>query len=473
MHTIDFARARVMVIGDVILDQYYFGKVNRISPEAPVPVVKVNKIRYNLGGAGNVVNNIMHLGAESHLMGIVGSDRNKELLEELLDEENVSYTLIETASPTITKVRVVGELQQLLRLDFEDIKEIDEYIFRSFKEQLAQSIERLHVIVLSDYGKGVCTYELCQNVIQLSQGKNTMTIVDPSGGDWEKYKNATIITPNVKELGIVTGKEIPNEDDPIEHYGMEIVKRYNLEYLLVTRSEKGMSLFSREGVTHIPTVAKEVRDVTGAGDTVVATIAVSLASGIDMLNATRIANLAAGIVVSKFGAAPIEYNELHYVINTVENVKIVTLDLAIRIVSDLLTQNKKIVFTNGCFDILHRGHVSYLKETKKLGDILIVGLNSDSSVKKIKGKQRPHNTQDDRAELLASLEFVDYVIIFDEETPYNLIKALKPDVLVKGGDYTKETVVGREFAGEVVIIPFVEGYSTTKYIHILSEEENH
>lgn len=472
MHTIDFARARVMVIGDVILDQYYFGKVNRISPEAPVPVVKVNRIRYNLGGAGNVVNNIMHLGAESHLMGIVGSDRNKDLLEELLDEKNVNYTLIETSSPTITKVRVVGEHQQLLRLDFEDIKDIDEYIFRSFKEQIAHSIAQLNVIVLSDYGKGVCTYELCQHVIQLSQEQNTMIIVDPAGGDWEKYQNATIITPNVNELGIVSGKEIPNEDDPIERYGMEIVNRYNLEYLLVTRSEKGMSLFSREGVTHIPTEAKEVRDVTGAGDTVVATLAVSLASGIDMLNATRIANLAAGIVVSKFGAAPIAYNELHYVINTVENAKLITLDLAIRIVSDLQSQNKKIVFTNGCFDILHRGHISYLKETKKLGDILIVGLNSDNSVKKIKGKQRPHNTQSDRAELLASLEFVDYVIIFDEETPYNLIRALKPDVLVKGGDYTKKTVVGREFAGEVVIIPFVEGYSTTKYIHILSEEEN-
>jgi D-beta-D-heptose 7-phosphate kinase/D-beta-D-heptose 1-phosphate adenosyltransferase len=472
MHSIDFAKARVLVIGDVILDQYYLGKVNRISPEAPVPVVKVAKIKHNLGGAGNVVNNISNLGAESYLLGIAGDDHNKTQLEELLNRENVRYTLIESSSPTINKVRVVGERQQLLRLDFEDIKEIDNAILKLFKEHMKKSIGLLNVIILSDYGKGVCTFELCQHVIQRAKKDDKIVIVDPSGNDWDKYRDATIITPNVKELGAVSGKEIPNEDSSIEHYGSAILKKYNLTYLLVTRSEKGISLFSRGEVHHIPTEAKEVRDVTGAGDTVVATLAVSLASGIDIINATKIANIAAGIVVSKFGAAPIKYNELHYVINSMESVKVVTLDLATRIVSDLKTQKKRIVFTNGCFDILHRGHISYLRETKKMGDILIVGLNSDESVKKLKGVKRPYNNQDDRAELLASLEFVDYVIIFQEETPYNLIRALSPDVLVKGGDYSENAVVGREFAGEVVILPFVEGYSTTRYIDTISDDKD-
>lgn len=472
MHSIDFAQARVLVIGDVILDQYYLGKVNRISPEAPVPVVKVAKIKHNLGGAGNVVNNISNLGAESYLLGIAGNDPNKIQLEALLNRENVKYTLIESSSPTINKVRVVGERQQLLRLDFEDIKEIGDATLKLLKEQMEKSIELLNVIILSDYGKGVCTLELCQHVIQRAKEDDKVVIVDPSGNDWDKYRGATIITPNVKELGAISGREIPNDDSAIERYGSATLKKYNLTYLLVTRSEKGMSLFSRGKVHHIPTEAKEVRDVTGAGDTVVATLAVSLASGIDIINATKIANIAAGIVVSKFGAAPIKYNELHYVINTMESVKVVTLDLATRITSDLKTQKKKIVFTNGCFDILHRGHISYLRETKKLGDILIVGLNSDESVKKLKGAKRPYNNQADRAELLASLEFVDYVIIFEEETPYNLIRALSPDVLVKGGDYTEDTVVGREFAGEVVILPFVEGYSTTRYIDTISDDRD-
>jgi D-beta-D-heptose 7-phosphate kinase/D-beta-D-heptose 1-phosphate adenosyltransferase len=471
MHSIDFAKARVLVIGDVILDQYYLGKVNRISPEAPVPIVKVAKIKHNLGGAGNVVNNMSNLGAESYLLGVAGDDHNRTQLEELLNRENVKYTLIRTPSPTINKVRVVGERQQLLRLDFEDIREIDGKILKSFKQQIKKYFGLLNVIILSDYGKGVCTLDLCQHVIQRAVKDDKIVIVDPAGNDWEKYRDATIITPNVKELATISGKEIPNEDSSIEHYGYKTLKKYNLSYLLVTRSEKGMSLFSRGKVHHIPTEAKEVRDVTGAGDTVVATLAVSLASGIDIINATKIANIAAGIVVSKFGAAPIKYNELHYVINTMENVKVITLDLATRIIGDLKTQKKKIVFTNGCFDILHKGHISYLKETKKLGDILIVGLNSDASVKKLKGANRPYNKQDDRAELLASLEFVDYVIIFEEETPYELIRTLSPDVLVKGGDYREDKVVGREFAGEVVILPFVEGYSTTKYIDTLVDDK--
>ncbi len=471
MHSIDFAKARVLVIGDVILDQYYLGRVNRISPEAPVPIVKVAKIKHNLGGAGNVVNNMSNLGAESYLLGVAGDDHNRIQLEELLNRENVKYTLIRSPSPTINKVRVVGERQQLLRLDFEDIKEIDDKILKSFKQQIKKYIGPLNVIILSDYGKGVCSLDLCQHVIQRAVKEDKIVIVDPAGDDWEKYRDATIITPNVNELATISGREIPNEDSSIEHYGYKILKKYNLTYLLVTRSEKGMSLFSRRKVHHIPTEAKEVRDVTGAGDTVVATLAVSLASGIDIINATKIANIAAGIVVSKFGAAPIKYNELHYVINTMENVKVITLDLATRIIGDLKTQKKKIVFTNGCFDILHKGHISYLRETKKLGDILIVGLNSDSSVKKLKGANRPYNKQDDRAELLASLEFVDYVIIFEEETPYDLIRTLSPDVLVKGGDYSEDKVVGREFAGEVVILPFVEGYSTTMYIDTIVDDK--
>jgi len=469
MVNFNFANNKVFVIGDLILDQFYLGKVSRISPEAPVPVVKITEIKNALGGAGNVVNNTSHLGAGSYLLSFAGEDDNRKILEKLLTGREIKYSLYDNGNPTISKIRVIGERQQVVRLDFEEDFKFEEVILNQFKTSIINETETSDSVIISDYGKGVCTPEICQFTINEARTKKIPVIVDPKGTDWGKYRGATMITPNVNELSAVAGYIIPNDDLPIEKIGREILAKYELENLLVTRSEKGMSLITANSIYHIPTNARSVWDVTGAGDTVVAVIAVSLGSGLDVLSSVKLANLAAGITVGKLGTLPIELYELYHAVNSIENSKIVTTEILLHIIKNAREENKVIVFTNGCFDILHKGHAAYLKEAKKLGDILIVGLNSDSSVKILKDEGRPLNNEDDRAYLLTSLEPVDYVTIFSDETPYELIKLIRPDILVKGGDYTPETVVGSEFSGEVVIIPFVDGYSSTKYINKMNK----
>ncbi len=461
---LDFSNASVLVLGDLMLDKYYFGNVNRISPEAPVPVVKVNREEYTLGGAGNVVNNIINLKAKAYIIGAIGKDSNKSVIKQLLDEKQVNYHLLERNLPTITKIRVVGEHQQIVRIDFEEIKPLEQKELERVKQYILSLINKVDCLVISDYGKGMVTFELSQFVINQAKEKNLPVIVDPKGNDWSKYKGATIITPNLKELSDLLKIEIKNKDNDIEKYGQEVREKYDLTYLLVTRSEKGMSLMTENKVYHIRSEAKEVYDVSGAGDTVVATLATAISARINILDAVKIANTAAGIVVGKIGTTPITLDELNNALKGYRNRKLRHLQDLIVEIAMLREKGKKIVFTNGCFDILHRGHIEYLKKAKELGDVLIVGLNSDDSVKRIKGKDRPINKQEDRAELLASLEFVDYVVIFDEDTPYNLIKEIKPDVLVKGGDYKLEEIVGKEFAKKTITLPFIEGYSTTSII---------
>jgi D-beta-D-heptose 7-phosphate kinase/D-beta-D-heptose 1-phosphate adenosyltransferase len=465
LHNHDISCSRVFVVGDIMLDQFYYGKVSRISPEAPVPIVKITEIINSLGGAGNVVNNISHLGASALLLSITGNDQNRSILEELLNKRSIPHSLFTTSYPTVTKVRVIGEHQQVVRLDLEEELEYDDALRKQFLQKIDELMPQSKSVVISDYGKNVCTPDICQYTIQKAASRKIPVIVDPKGDNWEKYRGATMITPNVKELGTVSGKAISNEDPPIEKYGTDVLKKYDLDHLLVTRSEKGMTLISKDEVRHIPTKAKEVLDVTGAGDTVVATMAVCLAAGIDVYTSTKISNIAAGIVVSKFGTSPIEFYELYHAANTIENSKLVTLDILHGIVQNAREKKKTIVFTNGCFDILHKGHTYYLKEAKKLGDILIVGLNSDSSVKKLKGDGRPVNSENDRAELLTSLESVDYVVLFSEETPRKLIETIRPDYLVKGGDYKPDEIAGHEFSKNVVIIPFLDGYSSSGYIN--------
>jgi len=465
LHNHDLSGSKVFVVGDIMLDQFYYGKVSRISPEAPVPIVKITEIIHSLGGAGNVVNNISHLGAYARLLSITGNDQNRSILEELLKKRAIPYSLFTAVYPTVTKIRVIGEHQQVVRLDLEEELEYDDALREKFFLKIDECIMQSESVVISDYGKNVCSPEICQHTIKKAVSRKIPVIVDPKGDNWEKYRGATMITPNVKELGAVAGKDMLNEDSPVETYGTATLKKYDLDHLLVTRSEKGMTLISKDAVRHIPTKAKEVLDVTGAGDTVVATMAVCLAAGIDMYTSTKISNIAAGIVVSKFGTSPIEFYELYHAVNTIENAKLVTLDILHGIVNNAREKKKTIVFTNGCFDILHKGHTYYLKEAKKLGDILIVGLNSDSSVKQLKGDGRPINSENDRAELLTSLESVDYVILFSENTPRRLIETIRPDFLVKGGDYRPEDVAGHEFSKKVVIIPFLGGYSSTGYIN--------
>lgn len=458
---IDFSKESILVVGDVMLDRYYLGKVHRISPEAPVPVVKVNEVKNTIGGAGNVVNNITHLGARSCLIGAVGKDSDGRIINQLLKKLGVQSCMIETGAPTITKVRVIGDHQQVVRLDFEEGVVLADKSIKKFKEHINKVINSIDIIIISDYGKGMCSDDVCRYIIHKSNGKGITCIVDPKGKDWHKYKGASIITPNLKEMSDALGVSIQNEDNAIEKHGREIIKKFQIEHLLVTRSDKGMTYISKEKTFHVPAEAKEVYDVSGAGDTVVATLAVALAHKIELIDAVKLANKAAGIVVTKFGTAPIEHRELINSINGITKNKIMPHGSLLKTLKELKMKHQRIVFTNGCFDIIHRGHVTYLREARKLGDILIVGVNSDGSVRKLKGKNRPLNNELDRMEILASLEFVDYVVLFKEETPYNLIKAIRPDILVKGGDYKVNEVAGREFAGDVKILPFVEGYSTT------------
>ncbi|MGC8765640.1 MAG: bifunctional D-glycero-beta-D-manno-heptose-7-phosphate kinase/D-glycero-beta-D-manno-heptose 1-phosphate adenylyltransferase HldE [Brevinematia bacterium] len=460
----NFKDAKVLVIGDVMLDVYLYGDVERISPEAPVPVVHVKKESYVPGGAANVANNVSTLKAKSTLVGITGNDENSTKLKRLLENQGITYRFVTTKHPTITKTRVVSSNQQILRIDVENPLAVEKDIEKEISGLITENIKKADVVVISDYGKGVCTSSICQHIVTEGSKNNKPVIIDPKKKDWEKYRGASILTPNLKELSDFLGKPVANEDKEIEAALKEAYKKLGVENIIVTRSEKGMSLFDGKDLFHIPTEAKEVYDVSGAGDTVIATLSVALASKMDIKEAAIVANKAAGIVVGKAGTAPIYYEELLKFLEKQSLYKLINLEEMLIILEDLRKKGKRIVFTNGCFDIIHRGHVTYLAEAKKLGDILIIGLNSDNSVRRIKGEGRPVNSEKDRAIVLSALEMVDYIVIFNEDTPYELLSKIKPDILVKGGDYRVEDVIGREFAGKTVILPYIEGYSTTKII---------
>ena len=468
MSGLDFSSVNVLVVGDVILDKYFFGSVSRISPEAPVPVVKVSNETLTLGGAGNVASNIVHLGAEVDVVGWCGRDDNANTLRSEFDSQKINYTLIDRPYPTVTKLRVIGDKQQICRLDFEEIKMLEGRCFDHVKEAVNQKISSADAVIISDYGKGMASFGICAHVVKKAQEAGVPVIVDPKGDKWQKYAGATMITPNVKELAEVYGEPVKNTDEAVEKAAKSVLARFNVKYLIVTRSEKGMSVISKDGIVHFPTEAREVYDVSGAGDTVVATLASALGRKDSLNDAAILANRAAGIVVSKMGTAPVNIAEL--TAGSLSRKGLVSLEEMKNIRGDLEKKNKKLVFTNGCFDILHKGHLTYLRRAREMGDALIVGLNADSSVRKLKGESRPVNSEEDRAFMLSSLEFVDYVVIFDEDTPHNLIKELRPDLLIKGGDYKPEEVVGREFAGQTVILDFVDGYSTTKIIDNLKGE---
>jgi len=458
---------KILVVGDVMLDIYHTGNVDRISPEAPVPIVLVSTTVKKLGGAANVANNIAKLNSVPELIGYKGDDNNGKFLEKSLSDNHINHKLVDMNHPTISKIRIVAGVQQIVRVDFEEKCDIGFLIEDILLKRIEEQYKDSEIIVISDYGKGVVSERVCHRLIALAKEQNKILIVDPKGSSWNKYSGATIVTPNLKELSDVFGSRIENVDVEIEKAGIEVIKRYNLTNLLVTRSEKGMTFFEGDKIYHIGTVATEVFDVSGAGDTVVATLATALASSISWIESVKLANKAAGIVVSKIGTVPITYNELESSIYEYrEEDKIYFQEDNIDVlISDLKAKRKKIVFTNGCFDIIHKGHIKYLQKAKAKGDILIVGLNSDLSVKRLKGESRPIKDENERALILSVMEFIDYVIIFSEDTPYKLIKKIQPDILAKGGDYNIEDIVGREFAGQTVLIPFVEGYSTTKTIN--------
>lgn len=468
-------KPNILVIGDLMIDHYLWGSCDRISPEAPVQVVNVKKESSVLGGAGNVINNLVTLGSVVDVISVIGNDSVANELKSLLEKIDVptSNLVVENNRKTSKKSRLIASQQQVLRYDMESIDDINENSHKQIIQTLEKNIDKYSSIILSDYGKGVLTTNLTKEIIKIANKNSIKVLVDPKGKDYSKYKGSYTLTPNKKEAMEATNIDIKDESSLIEAL-KSLKTQCSLEVSLVTLSEQGIAIFDDE-LTIKPTVAREVYDVTGAGDTVIASIAFALGNNLDIKDAIYFANLAAGVVVGKIGSATTTLDEIYeyeyslHKSNSTSHIK--TFDEIKTLASKLHSQGKKIVFTNGCFDILHVGHVKYLEVAKSYGDVLILGLNADSSVRKLKGPTRPINTQDDRAYILASLESVDYVVIFEEETPYELIKLIKPHVLVKGGDYEGKEVVGQDIADELKLVQFVDGKSTTNTIKRIQENE--
>ncbi|WP_394174988.1 bifunctional D-glycero-beta-D-manno-heptose-7-phosphate kinase/D-glycero-beta-D-manno-heptose 1-phosphate adenylyltransferase HldE [Thalassotalea litorea] len=469
----NFSDARVMVVGDIMLDRYWLGPTSRISPEAPVPVVKINNHEDRPGGAANVALNIASLGGQVTLSGITGEDEASDALDSCLSSLDVICQFARYPDiPTITKLRVMSRNQQLIRLDFEDsLESLDK---NDLHQHVEQHIDQHHLLLLSDYAKG--TLSDVQKLISLAKQHNIPVLVDPKGDDFSKYSGADLITPNMSEFEAVVGP-CKDEQDILEK-GQQLLVDLQLNALLVTRSEHGMTLIrANEDALHLPTHAKEVFDVTGAGDTVIATLALSIAAGSSFGQASALANIAAGIVVGKLGTSTVSEVEIAQAIHSGQESGsgVVTEQQLKSIMVQAKERGEKIVMTNGCFDILHAGHVSYLSHAAELGDRLIVAVNDDDSVKRLKGSGRPINPVDRRMAVLAGLGAVDWVVNFSEDTPQRLIAGLLPDILVKGGDYKVEDIAGGKEVilngGEVRVLNFEDGISTTEIINTIRLED--
>lgn len=464
-------KKNILVIGDVMLDTYYTGDVKRISPEAPVPVFRKNAERSVLGGAANVAANLVAAGQNVYMMAMVGNDENADRLRKIFDAQGVDTSLIVSLNRSTTeKTRfLASNNQQVLRLDVEDTNPLGCEDCEKMLQSLDEQIEKFDLILLSDYLKGLLTFELTQGVLQRAKAKHIPAIIDVKDPKVEKYKDAYLIKPNLKELQDLTGITV-HSDEEIVAASKKLREICHTEYILTTCGARGMVLVGNDEPYFIESAGKEVFDVTGAGDTTIAYLAACMVNGFEMKEAVDIANYAAGIQVSKVGTSSVYWKEIREHLTSEEDAtthKILTGRAVETFRED--HADKKIVFTNGCFDILHVGHIRYMQEAAELGDVLVVGLNSDDSVKRLKGPERPINNQNDRAEMLAALEFVDYVTIFDDDTPYKLIKKIQPDVLVKGGDYNPDNVVGKDIVeargGELKLLNFVEGKSTTNIIN--------
>lgn len=465
----------ILVIGDMMLDHYLWGKCERISPEAPVQVIDVQRESTVLGGAGNVVNNLLALGAHVSVASVVGDDANGAELLQILTQQGASTQgiMIQKGRKTSKKSRLIASHQQVVRYDSESKDPVDVESENALLTFYKNALEKVDLVILSDYGKGVLTYNVTCKAIELAQKFHKTILVDPKGEDYRKYSGATLITPNKKEASLATKIDIV-DDESLQKAGKLLKESLNLKYALITLSEDGMAIFG-ESFMKMPTVAREVYDVTGAGDTVLAALGYALSCGKSIEEAASFANSAAAVVVGKLGSATVSLDEIDVYEHSLRSAKAPS---KIKTKEEMLhflrgKQNQKIVFTNGCFDILHVGHVKYLETAKSFGDMLIVGLNSDDSIKRLKGSDRPINPLDDRAYILASLESVSFVVPFEEDTPLNLISAIKPDILVKGADYEGKEVVGSEIAKEVRLVTFVEGKSTTHMIQRVRADTQH
>ena len=459
---------KILVIGDLMIDHYLWGNCSRISPEAPVQVVDIKKETTVLGGAGNVVNNLRALGANVTVMSVIGNDEVASELSMMLDNLGCErFLILDDKRKTTKKSRIIASHQQVVRYDRESKNEIDMESEKSLNIKVFETIHEYDLVILSDYGKGVLTETLVNRIIFAANGANIKVLIDPKGDDYRKYKGAYLLTPNKAEATLATGIDII-DDSSLMVALKKLRDVADLSIPMITLSEDGIAILVNEKIIKKPTVAREVYDVTGAGDTVIASLGYSLAKNDNIEKSVEFANLAAGVVVGKLGSATATIDEIEEYKSTLHKSSIEshikTFDEITSIVDRLKGKGKKIVFTNGCFDILHRGHVSYLDVAKSFGDVLILGLNSDDSVRRLKGDSRPINNQEDRGFILAALESVDYVVNFYEDTPYELIKLIKPDVLVKGADYEDKEVVGSDIAGEVRLVTFIDGKSTTSTI---------
>lgn len=466
---------RILVIGDLMIDHYLWGSCERISPEAPVQIVNVNNESIVLGGAGNVINNLNVMGAYVDVIGVIGKCNASKELKNLLNkiDVNTKYLITQEDRTTSKKSRIIASNQQVIRYDLGSTEEINEKTENSVLNLFTKIIKSYDVVLLSDYGKGLFTFRLTQSLISVANKHKKKLLIDPKGHDFAKYKGAYLLTPNKKEASQAINYEI-NNNETLERAIQDLKKQCSLEVSLITLSEHGVAIFDKSLRIH-PTAAIEVFDVTGAGDTILASLGFALSSDMSIDESVKFANLAAGVVVGKIGSATasiqeiIAYESSLNITNSYQQIK--TWDEISYITNNLKNKDKRIVFTNGCFDILHFGHVKYLEKAKSFGDILVVGINSDSSVKKIKGQNRPINTQNDRAYLLASIKVIDYVVIFDEKTPLDLIKLIKPDILVKGGDYKGKKVIGEENVKELKIVDYIDDRSTTKTIEKIKRYE--
>lgn len=461
----------ILVIGDVMLDKYLIGDIKRISPEAPVPVFRKRSERSVLGGAANVAANLIAANQRVSIMSIIGDDENGELLLCYFKEKEVNIDLVEkTERSTTIKTRVLASSnQQVLRLDVEDTEPISKKLCDKMLAKFEEQIDCFDLILLSDYLKGLLTYEFTQGVLKRAQAHGIPAIIDVKDPHIEKYYGACLLKPNLNEIRSLTGMPARTDAEIIEA-SQVLRKQCDCDYVLTTCGARGMVLVGGQDPFFIESLAHEVFDVSGAGDTTIAYLATCMANGMDMNDAVSIANYAAGIQVGKVGTSSVYLQEVRDFLSNEDNGtfhKILQPQDVETFRQD--NANKKIVFTNGCFDILHVGHKRYLQQAASLGDILIVGVNSDESVRRLKGSDRPVNSEQDRAEILCALGFIDYVVIFNEDTPYEVIKKIQPDVLVKGGDYKPEEVVGRDIVevrgGRLELIPFVNGKSTTNIIN--------
>ncbi len=463
----------VLVVGDFMLDVYIFGDAVKISQEAPVPVLKVTKHEYRCGGAGSVAADIAALGGKPNCLGVIGNDQISEILKSKLSEfgSDISGLITVKNHPTISKQRLIGlaqhlHRQQIIRMDYEPREPLTDEQYQNILKIYNEKLESADIVCLQDYDKGLLIPSVCEEMIQSARKANKMVLVDPSlSSDYTKYRGATIITPNRKETSSAVGYEIVDKESAARA-AEELAEKLELEAVVITLDKEGAFLRTENSSQIIPTRSRSVYDVTGAGDMVLATLAISLAAGFDYKTSVQLSNVTAGIAVEQFGTVTVTIEQVaDEIVRQGKSGKVRSIDLLL----DELTWHRRskniIVFTNGCFDVLHRGHIEYLEFCKAQGDVVVVGLNSDKSVKTIKGPDRPINNQRDRAAILSALEVVDFITIFDEPDPLNLIKKVKPDILVKGEDWAEKGVVGREFVescgGKVLLAPLVKGKSST------------